>query len=32
MFKAIKNGGALAVKVQPVPDGILGQPVEFESE
>nr|XP_022900864.1 filamin-B [Onthophagus taurus] len=25
-----KGGGAGAVKVQPVPDGILGQPVEFE--
>lgn len=25
-------GGASAVKVQPVPDGVLGQPVEFESE
>ncbi|KAL1490329.1 hypothetical protein ABEB36_013043 [Hypothenemus hampei] len=23
-------GGAAAVKVQPVPDGVLGQPVEFE--
>lgn len=26
------SGGAGAVKVQPVPDGILGQPVEFESK
>lgn len=25
-------GGATAVKVQPVPDGVLGQPVEFESK
>nr|CAH7749585.1 unnamed protein product [Callosobruchus chinensis] len=24
------NGGASAIRVQPVPDGILGQPVEFE--
>lgn len=28
----IKSGGAAAVKVQPVPDGVLGQPVEFESK
>lgn len=28
----IKAGGAAAVKVQPVPDGVLGQPVEFESK
>lgn len=28
----IKAGGASAVKVQPVPDGVLGQPVEFESK
>lgn len=28
----IKVGGASAVKVQPVPDGVLGQPVEFESK
>lgn len=28
----VKNGGATAVKVQPVPDGVLGQPVEFESK
>lgn len=27
----VRNGGAAAVKVQPVPDGVLGQPVEFES-
>lgn len=27
-----KGMGASAVKVQPVPDGVLGQPVEFESE
>lgn len=26
-----KVGGASAIKVQPVPDGVLGQPVEFES-
>lgn len=26
-----KGGGAAAIKVQPVPDGVLGQPVEFES-
>ncbi|XP_050514727.1 filamin-A isoform X1 [Diabrotica virgifera virgifera] len=25
-----KDGGASSVKVQPVPDGVLGQPVEFE--
>ncbi|KAK4880796.1 hypothetical protein RN001_008942 [Aquatica leii] len=25
-----KTGGASAIKVQPVPDGVLGQPVEFE--
>ncbi|KAB0797522.1 hypothetical protein PPYR_08515 [Photinus pyralis] len=25
-----KAGGASAIKVQPVPDGVLGQPVEFE--
>ncbi|KAF5295411.1 hypothetical protein FQA39_LY13072 [Lamprigera yunnana] len=25
-----KVGGASAIKVQPVPDGVLGQPVEFE--
>lgn len=31
-FKSIKPGGAAAVRVQPVPDGVLGQPVEFESE
>lgn len=31
-FKSVKPGGAVAVKVQPVPDGMLGQPVEFESE
>ncbi|KAJ8954350.1 hypothetical protein NQ318_011022 [Aromia moschata] len=30
VYKPIKNGGASAVKVQPVPDGVLGQPVEFE--
>ncbi|XP_066251149.1 filamin-A isoform X1 [Euwallacea similis] len=24
------SGGASAIKVQPVPDGVLGQPVEFE--
>lgn len=28
----IKSGGAASVKVQPVPDGVLGQPVEFESK
>lgn len=28
----IKSGGAAAVKVEPVPDGVLGQPVEFESK
>lgn len=28
----VKAGGANAVKVQPVPDGVLGQPVEFESK
>lgn len=27
-----RGGGATAVKVQPVPDGVLGQPVEFESK
>ncbi|CAH1104647.1 unnamed protein product [Psylliodes chrysocephalus] len=27
-----KEGGAQAVRVQPVPDGVLGQPVEFESK
>lgn len=27
-----KSGGASAVKVQPVPDGVIGQPVEFESK
>lgn len=26
------SGGASSVKVQPVPDGVLGQPVEFESK
>lgn len=26
------NGGASSVRVQPIPDGILGQPVEFESK
>lgn len=31
-FKSVKPGGAAAVRVQPVPDGVLGQPVEFESE
>ncbi|KAJ8980083.1 hypothetical protein NQ317_009439 [Molorchus minor] len=30
IYKSLKNGGASAVKVQPVPDGVLGQPVEFE--
>ncbi|XP_057668388.1 filamin-A isoform X2 [Diorhabda carinulata] len=25
-----KEGGAASVRVQPVPDGVLGQPVEFE--
>lgn len=28
----VRAGGASSVKVQPVPDGVLGQPVEFESE
>lgn len=28
----VKNGGAAAIKVQPVPDGVLGKPVEFESK
>lgn len=28
----VRGAGAAAVKVQPVPDGVLGQPVEFESE
>lgn len=27
-----RGGGAASVKVQPVPDGVLGQPVEFESK
>lgn len=27
----VRSGGAASVKVQPVPDGVLGQPVEFES-
>lgn len=27
-----RKGGAPAVKVQPVPDGVVGQPVEFESK
>lgn len=31
-FKTTKQGGAAAVRVQPVPDGVLGQPVEFESK
>ncbi|XP_068905096.1 filamin-A isoform X2 [Tenebrio molitor] len=26
----VRSGGAASVKVQPVPDGVLGQPVEFE--
>lgn len=26
-----RSGGANSVKVQPIPDGVLGQPVEFES-
>lgn len=29
-YKSSSGGGAAAVKVQPVPDGVLGQPVEFE--
>ncbi|XP_017783791.1 PREDICTED: filamin-A-like isoform X1 [Nicrophorus vespilloides] len=29
-FRSLGKGGASAVKVQPVPDGTLGQPVEFE--
>nr|XP_023019237.1 filamin-A isoform X3 [Leptinotarsa decemlineata] len=28
--RAVKGGGASSVRVQPVPDGVLGQPVEFE--
>lgn len=31
VFKS-KHGVVAAVKVQPVPDGVLGQPVEFESK
>lgn len=27
-----RKGGASSVKVQPVPDGLVGQPVEFESK
>ncbi|CAH0557049.1 unnamed protein product [Brassicogethes aeneus] len=30
IYKVTKAGGASSVKVQPVPDGVLGQPVEFE--
>lgn len=31
-YRNPKTGGASAVKVQNIPDGILGQPVEFESK
>lgn len=31
-YRNSKTGGASAVKVQNIPDGILGQPVEFESK
>lgn len=31
-FRSGGGGGAQAVKVQSIPDGVLGQPVEFESK
>lgn len=33
IYKSVKGGGgASSIKVQPLPDGVLGQPVEFESK
>lgn len=32
IYKIDLGAGASSVKVQPVPDGVLGQPVEFESK